>query len=51
MPILSSHSTSASTANTTVNTTYNDKLTRVQALHAWYKYKDNEKEVLEGDEL
>ena len=58
-PTLSPHSTSISsadttadiTADTTADTTYNDKLARVQTLHARWEYEDNEKEALEGDAL
>lgn len=33
------------------STTYDDKLARVQALHARWRYEDNEEEALEGDAL
>lgn len=33
------------------STTYDDKLARVLALHARWKYEDNEEEALEGDAL
>lgn len=33
------------------STTYNDKLARVKALHARWKYEDNEEEALEGNSL
>lgn len=55
MLALSPYSTSNFTANTIANTTadtiYNDKLARMQSLHAWWKYEDNEEEALEEDTL
>lgn len=50
-PLPSPHSISASASTAAATTTYNDKLARVQALHARWEYDDNEEEALEGDTL
>lgn len=50
-PLSFFHFISVSASTNAATTTYNNKLARIQALHARCKYKDNEEKALEGDAL